>query len=363
MAPEYTTYQQSTHARVACAECHVGSGANWYVKSKISGLYQVYSVIFNKYPHPIPTPITSLRPARETCEKCHWPQKFYPHKLVYQKHFLADEKNTEWDIDLSLKTGPSHNSQGLSEGIHWHINPNVKIEYMATNGRDTIPWVRYVNLATGDTTIYKDSENPLDEQGMKRTSTRLMDCMDCHNRPSHNYLTPQRFIDNAMANGEISPKLPQIKKVTMDILKDNYATEDTAELVIKTTINKFYKENYPDLFSSQSALIDQAIKGTIKGYQQNIFPFMKSSWDAYPDQVGHIVYNGCFRCHNGTHTSEKGKTISKDCNLCHNILAQGRSDSLQVSSIDKSLEFRHPVDIKGAWKTSNCTECHRNLYQ
>ena len=143
---------------------------------------------------------------------------------------------------------------------------------MATNGRDTIPWVRYVNLATGDTTIYKDSENPLDEQGMKRTSTRLMDCMDCHNRPSHNYLTPQRFIDNAMANGEISPKLPQIKKVTMDILKDNYATEDTAELVIKTTINKFYKENYPDLFSSQSALIDQAIQRYDKRLPAKYFP-------------------------------------------------------------------------------------------
>lgn len=363
MEPEFTTYQKSTHARVACAECHVGSGAEWYVKAKISGLYQVYSVIFNKYPHPIPTPISSLRPARETCEKCHWPQKFYPHKLVYQRHYLSDEKNTEWDIDLRLKTGPSHGSQGLSEGIHWHINPNVKIEYIATGARDTIPWVRYVNLATGDTTIYKDPDNQMDEQTMKHTSTRLMDCMDCHNRPSHNYLTPQRFIDNAVASGDISSKLPQIKKVTMDILKESYSSVDTAEQVINSTIINFYKENYPDILSSQPALIKQAIKGTINGYKQNIFPFMKANWDAYPDQIGHLVYNGCFRCHNGTHISNKGKTISKDCDLCHNILAQGRTDSLQFSTIDKSLEFKHPVDIKDTWKTSLCTECHRNLYQ
>jgi hypothetical protein len=363
MEPEYTTYQKSTHARVACAECHVGSGASWYVKSKISGLYQVYSVIFHKYPQPIPTPITSLRPARETCEKCHWPQKFYPHKLVYEKHFLSDEKNTEWNINLSLKTGPSHDSKGLSEGIHWHINPNVKIEYIASSKRDTIPWVRYVNLATGDTTIYKDPENPIDEQGMKVASTRLMDCMDCHTRPSHNYLTPQRFIDNAMAGGDVPTDLPQIKKVTMDILKDSYSTLDTAEQVIKSTIDNFYKANYPDIASSKQAMVDQAVKGTINGYKQNIFPYMKASWDAYPDQIGHLVYNGCFRCHNGTHVSDKGKTISKDCNLCHDILTQGRADSLQYTTIDKALEFRHPVDIKDTWKTSLCSECHRNLYQ
>lgn len=363
MEPEYTTYQKSTHARVACAECHVGSGAEWYVKAKISGLYQVYSVTFNKYPHPIPTPITSLRPARETCEKCHWPQKFYPHKLINEKHFLSDEKNTEWDIDLRLKTGPSHNSQGLSEGIHWHINPDVKIEYMANSGRDTIPWVRYINLTTSDTTVYKDTVNQVDEQEMKQMSTRLMDCMDCHNRPSHNYLTPQRFIDNAFVSGDISPKLPQIKKVTMDILKDSYSSVDTAESAIKSTITNFYKKNYPELSSSRSAIIDQAVKGTINGYRHNIFPFMKANWDAYPDQIGHIVYNGCFRCHNGTHISNKNKTISKDCNLCHNILAQGRSDSLQFTTIDKSLDFKHPVDIKDTWKTSLCAECHRNLYQ
>lgn len=363
MSPEYTTYQKSTHARVACAECHVGSGADWYVKSKLSGLYQVYSVLFHKYPRPIPTPITSLRPARETCEKCHWPQKFYPHKLVYQKHYMADDKNTEWDIDLRMKIGSSHSSQGLTEGIHWHINQNVKIEYISSKDRETIPWVRYINLATHDTTDYKDTKDTTDEKTIAASAKRLMDCMDCHNRPSHNFLTPQKFIDMAMATGEISPALPEIKKVTMKIFNDAYPTVDTAEHVIRSTIKAFYKDKYPEIALSQSKMVDQAIDGAIKGYKQNVFPEMKANWDVYPDHIGHLEYDGCFRCHNNTHISAKGKTISKDCNLCHNIMEQGKSDSLQVSPFDKALEFRHPIDIKDSWKKNLCSECHRNLYQ
>jgi hypothetical protein len=363
MEPEYTAYQRSTHARVACAECHVGSGANWYVKSKLSGLYQVYSVIFNKYPRPLPTPITSLRPARETCEKCHWPQKFYPYKLIYQKHYLADDKNTEWDIDMELKIGASHSSQGLTEGIHWHINPDVRIEYIATPDRETIPWVKYINLATHDTTVYKETKDTIDENTIASSATRLMDCMDCHNRPSHNYLAPQKFIDNAMSTGEISPKLPEIKSVTMKIFNDVYPTVDTAEQVISSTIKEFYKDKYPDIALTKADLIDQAIKGAIKGYRQNIFPYMKASWDAYPDHIGHLEYNGCFRCHNDTHKSSTGKTISKDCNLCHKIMSQGKSDSLQVSLFNQTLEFKHPIDIKDSWKQNLCVECHRYLYQ
>ena len=363
MEPEYTTYKNSTHARVACAECHVGSGADWYIKSKLSGLYQVYSVIFNKYPRPIPTPISSLRPARETCEECHWPQKFYPNKIRNQIHFLADDKNTEWDIDLRMKIGATHSSKGLTEGIHWHINNNVKIEYKSSLDRETIPWVRYVNTATHDTTVFIDAQDTTDQKSIAATAVRLMDCMDCHTRPSHNYLAPQKFIDMAMSTGEISPSLPDIKNLTMKIFNDSYSSVDTASKVINSTIKAFYKEKYPEIYSSQYTLIDQAINGAVNGYKQNIFPVMKANWDAYPDHIGHLEFNGCFRCHNDTHISNNGKTISKDCNLCHNIMLQGKKDSLQVSLFNKELEFKHPVDIKDSWKKNLCSECHRYLYQ
>ena len=178
MNPEYTAYQHSAHARVSCVECHVGPGADWYIRSKLSGLYQVYSTLFNKYPKPIPTPIENLRPAREVCEQCHWPQKFYSHKLRYESYYITDEGNTRWDLRLVMKTGPEHSALGLEEGIHWHINPYVKIEYIASDERrEEIPWVRYTNLLTGETVIYQDRDNPLSRKEIDSSSPRTMDCI------------------------------------------------------------------------------------------------------------------------------------------------------------------------------------------
>ncbi len=176
MKPEYVTYLNSSHARVACVECHVGQGADWYVKSKLSGLYQVYAVLAHKYPKPIPTPISSLRPAKETCEECHWPQKFYTPRLNFEKHFLSDSLNTEWNIQLRMKTNSPHGATNLAEGIHWHINPNIKIEYIASDEtRENIPWVRYINFENNDTILYQDSMGPLEPEEIQSASPRVMD--------------------------------------------------------------------------------------------------------------------------------------------------------------------------------------------
>src|SRR3974377_932667 len=88
MKPEYTTYKISPHSRVGCTECHIGPGASWFVRSKISGLYQVYATLTNIFPRPIPVPVQNLRPAPETCEQCHWPAKFYGWGGVRRQLFL-----------------------------------------------------------------------------------------------------------------------------------------------------------------------------------------------------------------------------------------------------------------------------------
>jgi hypothetical protein len=363
MEPEYSTYQTSAHAHVKCVECHVGPGADWYVKSKMSGLYQVYAVLFDKYPKPIPTPITSLRPARETCEQCHWPEKFYPNRIRNEIHYLADSLNTQWNISYLMKIGPSHGSQGNSEGIHWHINRNIKIEYIeSTPDREYIGWVKYINLETGDTTVYNDIEDPMDEETINTSSPRTMDCMDCHNRPSHQFLTPQDYIDNAISKGDISSDIPEIKKIAMELFTDSYDNYDTARAIIANAINESCRNNYPEFFAHQQQLIKHSIQGIIDAYTANNFPKMGSSWDTYPNHLGHVEYNGCFRCHDGNHKAENGKLIRRDCNLCHTILQQGLNENLVSVPFDDSLDFIHPVDIEEEWKTSICTDCHRYLY-
>ena len=363
MEPEHTAYQESAHSRVTCVECHVGEGAQWYVRSKLSGLYQVYSVIFKKYPTPIETPIHSLRPARETCEECHWPEKFYSYNLRNEKNFLADSANTEWNIMLKMKIGSEHSAHGLVEGVHWHINSDVKVEYIASSGkREFLPWVRYVNRATGDTIVYNDLYESLDQEAMDTLELREMDCLDCHNRPSHQFLPPQKFTDDLIAAGAIPVQLPEVKSMAMQLFNTTFSTRDSGSLFIRDYVTDFYNSGYPEFAAENPDLINKAIEGLLAGYNKNIFPEMKASWDAYPNHIGHSEYNGCFRCHNGNHVSEDGKIISRDCNLCHTILAQGNAENFQTSSVDKPLEFLHPVDIDEAWKEMACADCHRYLY-
>lgn len=364
MEPEHTTYMNSPHARVKCVECHVGEGADWYVKSKLSGLYQVYSAFFEKYPRPIVTPLHSLRPARETCEKCHWPQKFYSRKLRSQRSYLADSVNTEWDIDILMKIGPTYSAMGLQEGIHWHINPDFKIEYVAgTFDRESIPWVKMTNLKTGKVTLYENEEEPLEASAMDTLEHRTMDCMDCHNRPSHLYRSPPVYINNAMIAGLIPKDLPYIKFAAMEALKAPFEDKAVALKYIHDTIISLYKTEYPDIYAREKTRIEQAI-GVIQGeYQKNAFPHMKVNSTTYLNHIGHLESMGCFRCHSGKHKTKQGEAIRNECDLCHTFIGQGKKGEMKYASVNESMEFIHPVNVKDKWKTGYCSECHAALYE
>ena len=362
MQPEYVAYQNSAHAKVKCVACHVGEGADWYVKSKMSGLYQVYAVLADVYPTPIETPISNLRPARETCEQCHWPEKFYAHKLRLEKHFLTDQENTEWNILLTMKVGSSHSSMGLEEGIHWHINPDVQIEFVSLDDKEQeIPWVKYTNIKTGEEKIYIDEDLDFSNEMLDTLNIRKMDCIDCHNRPSHIYNPPTFFVNNALSRGSIPKSLPEIKSLCMEICDEEYSSTDSALSFIDQAINEFYEENYPEIFSDSLQLVKMAVAGLQEEFQKNIFPEMKVRWDAYPNNIGHLEFNGCFRCHSDTHFSSNGETISKDCNLCHSITAQGPVNNLVSANYNESLDFMHPEDIDELWKDGFCIDCHTGL--
>lgn len=363
MEPEYVAYQNSPHANVTCVECHVGAGADWYVKSKLSGLHQVYAVLAKTYPSPIPTPLHDLRPARETCEKCHWPQKFYPRSIQTNKYFLTDSVNTEWDIILQMKTGPEYAELGFREGIHWHINPSVSIEYISDNDmRENITYVKYTNVESGKVTMYRDDMNPIDDSLIAVSATRTMDCIDCHNRPSHNYNSPPVYFDKIMLTGKVSKDIPFIKKVSMDILRQTFKDTDTAMLLIDQGITDFYKSDYARFYEKNRDIINSTIASIQTSFRQNTFPGMKVTYDVYPEHIGHLETPGCFRCHNDSFTSEDGRVISRDCDLCHTIAGQGNPETMQLTNIRESLEFKHPIDIGMVWKEANCSECHMYLY-
>jgi hypothetical protein len=344
MKPELTTYQHSPHARVSCTACHIGPGATWFVKSKLSGTYQVYAVLADKYPRPVPTPIKNLRPAQETCEQCHWPRAFVGNVDRTYAHFLADETNTPYSVRMLLKVGGADPSRGPVGGIHWHMNVANKIEYIATDkDRQEIPWVRMTD-PQGVVTEYA-TPGFTNEPG--KHVVRMMDCMDCHNRPAHRFGKPDASIDLAMALGRIDAKIPWIKKNAVALLTQTYATEQEALQTIATTLVR----EYPD-----DTRIRPVIEVVQQIYRDNFFPEMKASWKDYPDHIGHKEWPGCFRCHDGEHKSADGRQSIKanDCNACHVILAQGSGEELEALT-PKGQPFAHPGGDYGELK---CNECH-----
>jgi nitrate/TMAO reductase-like tetraheme cytochrome c subunit len=361
--PEYVTYQHSSHARVTCVECHVGQGADWYVKSKISGLYQVYSTIFKKYPRPVPTPIRSMRPERETCERCHWPEKFYSRKLRIQRSYLADSANTEWNLSLVMKIGPEFKEKGNSEGIHWHTNKNFKIEYAANSrDRESIPWVKLTNLKTGDVKIFMDEENPLDEKVLDSLEVRTMDCLDCHNRASHLFKSAPDYVDNAFVSGLLPKNIAYFKKAAMGALKNPFPDKETAMHGIEETVLKYYKDEQPGILKADEKRVFKAIAVIQGEYQLNAFPYMRADASQYPNHIGHLESEGCFRCHSGRHKTAKGETISRDCEICHTIIAQGPTGSIANAYLNSTLQFVHPTNVGEKWNTEFCSECHNELY-
>jgi len=343
MEPEFVTYQNSHHARVACAECHIGPGAEWYVKAKLSGLYQVYATLTDKYPRPVPTPIKNLRPARDTCEQCHWPERFSGNMVRSYNHYLSDDANTEYSLRLMLKVGGGDPEMGPVAGIHWHVA--YVVEYLPSDEtKMEILWVRHTDVE-GKAIEYRAEgfDGPVDPERVRR-----MDCMDCHNRPSHVYQKPNDAVDQAMAAGRLSRDLAGIRATAAGLLVAEYGSVDEAMEGIAVGLREAYPDG-GDLEGSIAAV--QAI------YRRNFFPKMKASWKDYPEHIGHKDWPGCVRCHDDRHVSADGQQVIgfQDCNQCHLILAQGTAADLEQPSVSEQA-FKHPgEEIDPEFK---CHDCH-----
>ena len=327
MHPEYTAYKISAHSHVECVECHIGAGAAAYVSAKVNGTKQLIEVSLHPlasiapkyipdYPTPIPSPVQNLRPARYTCEGCHTPAKFIGEKLLVKSTFADDEKNTETQTVVVLHLGGQDSLSHLT-GIHGvHLG---HIEYIATDPtRTTIPWVQRRNADGSETAFGASALNGTVPQGERR----VMDCIDCHNRAAHTFVTAEDALNRAMAEGAVSPELPWVHKEGLQLLKANYATEEEASTQIPLQLAAFYRTQNPDVLATKASVVKSAGDELVTLYSQNVFPYMKVTWGTHPNHIGHMAYPGCFRCHDGDHATKDGKTtITQDCAACHNLLA------------------------------------------
>jgi nitrate/TMAO reductase-like tetraheme cytochrome c subunit len=318
MKPEFAAFQNSPHSRLECVECHVVPGAAGWVDSKVSGMRQLIQTVSNTAPKPVPPALESGRlvPASETCENCHWPDKSNGARLRVFPKFADDEGNTQSETVLLMMVGG--NKMG---GIHSaHFGPGIQIRYTAADAtRQVIPVVEYRNTATGESRKFGAADPPGDSP--KAGVSFEMQCVDCHNRPTHAFDLPEHAMDKALAGGDISVTLPFIKKKGVEVLKVGYTSSEEAASKIPAALTAFYQQNYPELVAGRAQDISLAGKAVLAIYDRNVFPDLKVTWGTYPNNLGHMDFPGCFRCHDGSHTAPDGKTISQDCNACHESLA------------------------------------------
>jgi hypothetical protein len=353
MKPEYTAYTHSPHARVGCVECHIGPGADWFVKSKITGMHQLWAVAANSYKTPIKTPLHDLRPAQDTCEHCHWPARFSGAMERVTSHYASDKENTPVRYKLLMNVGGGHAEFGQVGGAHWHVSGEWTVHYLPTDEmRQDIPYVR---VTYKDGRVEEFATPDFDRKQLDEDRLRKMDCLDCHNRPSHIFKSGNRALNEAMAQGFISPKLPFIKKTALEVVSAEYKTEAEALAAIDRRLDAYAKEI--QLSDAQKPLLEEARAQIKRVYSSNFFPEHGVDYRAFVDNLGHFEFKGCERCHDAKHKLLNGtKVITKDCNNCHTIVGQA-FDAKEVETMKYEVrEFEHPEDPVNP--TKNCSSCH-----
>jgi len=319
MSPTYATYLDSPHANVACVECHIGSGAASFVRAKVNGLRQVASLVFGTVSRPIQAPVHNMRPAIETCGNCHWSQRWIGDEVVVRPHYGDDDAVTPAINALTLHVGGTA-ADGVARGIHWHAHAGTEVWFVSLDGkRDKIEWIRYRDASGKERTFTAEGQDlakpPPSEQW------RRMDCIDCHNQPSHHFELPDVALDGAIAAGRIAQKLPGIRRRGLELLRRDW-TREGAAAGIRAELEQAYA-GAVDLAPEVRAKVQPAAEAIAAIWLRNVYPSMKIEWGTYPDFSGHV---GCMRCHDGEHADADGEAISLECANCHTMLAEKEAD-------------------------------------
>ncbi len=362
MPPHYESYLRSPHARVACVECHIGrTSFGVQITRKAVDAQFVWAYVTQQYEYPLHA--KGLQPARESCEKCHWPEKFSWDKVVKKSDYPETDSSVPIDTSLVIKTGGGSARVGLGRGIHWHIENPLEF-YYTDDLQQNIPYIEITN-ADGTKTVYTDIENPVTPDELARLPKRTMDCIDCHNRVSHTFLTPAEAMDNLLETKQIDPTIPGIKAKGVEVLASPFGSSLELANQAINRVEAYYQQNYPAYYQQNTATVQNAVAMLKEWYPKLHFPDQGLDWTTHPDNLGHKDWPGCFRCHDGKHfTQDRKEAIRLECNLCHSIpvvYTEGQSApaiSLErVNEPDSHKTTTWLIEHRTKFDAS-CQDCH-----
>ena len=377
MQPEVAAHIESPHETVECAECHVGSGLIGLVKSKLNGTRQLLALALDRFARPIPPASHGMPPASETCLRCHDPERQRVDILITRTHFQEDEANTELRVAQVVRL--SGNPEQGTLGIHWHVLSKVEFVARDEEGR-IIDWIGVENPDGSRKEFIARNVVDISEQaGQRATELRQtgsvyrMSCYDCHNRVGHQFPTPNRALDEALAEGRIDRDIPFIKKRGLEVLNAKFGSLEEADRAINE-LAKTYHQEYPYLFLEKPDKVRQSFDTLAEIYRQIASPVMQAFPEDYPSYFGHTDSAGCFRCHDGGHVKiENGRltneAIPSRCDLCHTFPSVGSQvPNLMIgpppsSHGDRLWVFEHKKEAASSDVTkTTCSACHSQSY-
>jgi hypothetical protein len=356
MGPEGTAYTYSAHSRIACVECHVGGGPEGFLSAKLGGMRQLYTLASGTVTRPIPTPVHGMN-MRERCEGCHLPERDvgYVGRVHSYFHSGEDVKNDRTVMTVNVGRGPKGMLPG--QGVH-NMHIAAKVEFIARDAqRQEIAWVR-VTDEHGTTREYGLQSKPLSDAERASLPARTMECVDCHSRPAHRFLSATEAVNLALEGGLLPRNLPSIKEVAVRALDGGYESTPAALEGIGRDVRAYYREENPEVLSERAKDVDASIAVLEKIYQRTIFPEMKADWRAHPDNSSHLNSPGCFRCHNDELRSADGEQIVTDCTACHAVVAQTTTSAPTAADFEKGQPFLHPADGSAFDGFMLCSDCH-----
>jgi hypothetical protein len=245
---------------------------------------------------------------------------------------------------------------GPPSGIHWSMALGKKVEFVATDeALQEIPWARVTDRETGVQTVYRSDGRSGDDPPPVGTR-RTVDCMDCHNRSTHVFRTPSRAVNSALIVEPELRSIPFAKRELVAAIVKPYPSREEGRAGVTSAVRGFYQDDYPEVFEARGGEVDRLIEIAKACYNRSFFPRMNVSWRTYCNNIGHLEFAGCFRCHDGKHVDDEGNPITRECSACHDFLVPASSPD--ESSLLTVGGFQHPVELEGIHETMRCNDCH-----
>ncbi len=362
---EPVAHAASSHARVQCVECHMGRLSTLHLMAlKPTHAHELWGMIVG---YERPTASKTLRPARDSCEACHWPEIRHSDSVRTKVRYDADAKSRETRTTLVMHTGFGEVRESGSKGIHWHIAQEVTYAALDPQ-KQKIPWVQ-ARGADGKTVTYFDPTAGVTPKELDKVEKRRIDCIDCHNASGHPFPNPANLVDEAINEGKISRSLPSVKARATAII-ENAAAATGSEAERGAKFDQLIAASAPKDLKPEFTKAQKAFEGEMKRILLlTSFSGERLNWRSFPDNIGHKDFAGCFRCHDGKHLDENGQAIRLQCTLCHALPQVVRDDGARsvVSTVSPGLtpppshgepNFMHDHRTK---VDDTCTMCHGKI--